>query len=106
VRTVPMDVVHYGERFERRIDPFGRPYYWATGEPPPRLGQQDTDLTALKRGFVTLTPLDYDMTRSAVLAEVRQWKFQLDSAGAGDGDRPGRSRRPTVKNRPTRARKR
>lgn len=82
VRAVAMDVAHYGERFERRVDPWGRPYYWATGEPPPRLGQQDTDLTALKQGFVALTPLDYDMTKRAVLAEMQRWRFELDPTEA------------------------
>jgi 5'-nucleotidase len=107
VRTVPMDVVHYGERFERRVDPWGRPYYWATGLPEPHLGQEETDLTALRRGCVTLTPLDYNLTKSAVLAELRQWQFRLDSAGAAsDGDGASPSRRPIVKSPRRRARKR
>jgi 5'-nucleotidase len=98
VRTVPMDVAHYGDRFERRVDPFGRPYYWATGEPPPRLGQQETDLTALKRGFITVTPLDYDMTEKAVLAEMQGWQFRLDNqATASDGNGRGPIRRPVVR---------
>ena len=63
VKTVPMDVVHYGERFERRIDPWGRAYYWATGEPPPPRSPQETDLSALAEGCVTITPLDYNMTK-------------------------------------------
>jgi len=82
VRAVAMDVAHYGEQFERRVDPWGRPYYWATGEPPPRLGQQETDLTALKQGFVAVTPLDYDMTKRAVLAQMQQWQFHLDPTEA------------------------
>jgi 5'-nucleotidase len=77
VRIVPMDVAHYGERFEKRHDPWGRAYYWATGEPPPRLSERETDLTAIRQGFVTVTPLDYDLTRQTVLEEMRAWKFQL-----------------------------
>jgi 5'-nucleotidase len=98
VRTVPMDVSHYGDRFERRVDPFGRPYYWATGEPPPRLGQQETDLTALKRGFITVTPLDYNMTKSAVLTEMQGWHFRVEaSEGNGNGRANGPIRRPMVR---------
>ncbi len=86
VRAVPMDVTHYGDRFERRVDPWGRPYYWATGEPPPRLGQQQTDLTALKQGVITVTPLDYNMTKNAVLAEMQGWNFRLGATQtAADG---------------------
>jgi 5'-nucleotidase len=77
VKSVPMDVVHYGERFERRIDPWGRAYYWATGEPRPPRSPQETDLSALAEGCVTITPLDYNMTKKAALAEMQQWQFPL-----------------------------
>jgi len=98
VKTVPMDVVHYGERFERRIDPWGRAYYWATGEPPPPRSRQETDLTALAEGSVTVTPLDYNMTRKAALAEMQQWQFRLDGAERGAEEPPQHAvRRPVVK---------
>lgn len=35
LRVVPMSTVRYGEAFERRVDPRGRAYYWATNDPPP-----------------------------------------------------------------------
>ena len=38
VKVVPMGVERYGEHFEKRTDPRGRNYYWATGDPPPRRG--------------------------------------------------------------------
>jgi 5'-nucleotidase len=79
VKTVPMDVVHYGERFERRIDPWGRAYYWATGEPPPARSPHETDLSAMAEGCVSVTPLDYDMTHRSVLAEMERWQFRLDA---------------------------
>ncbi len=95
LRIVPMDVTHYGERFEKRIDPWGRAYYWATGEPPPPLGERETDLAAIAQGFVTLTPLDYNMTRQMALAEMRAWQFSLDSA-AGEGQEQRQWSRPIV----------
>ena len=75
VRVVPMGLVRYGERYEKRVDPRGRNYYWATNEPPPPLGEGDTDLTALRRGFVTITPLHFDLTKHGELAEMQQWKL-------------------------------
>ncbi len=77
LKVVPMGVARYGERFEKRLDPRGRQYYWATSEPPPPPGDQETDLTALARGFVTLTPLGFDMTKRPVLAEMERWEFDL-----------------------------
>ncbi len=77
LRVVPMGVDRYGENFIRRTDPRGRAYYWATNEPPPPPGIHETDLTALAKGFVTLTPLQYDMTMPAVLAKMQSWPWEL-----------------------------
>lgn len=75
VRVVPMGLERYGEEFEKRTDPRGRSYYWATNEPPPRLGSEDTDTTALSKGVVTITPLDFDLTKRAYLEKMKTWTF-------------------------------
>ncbi len=98
VRVVPMDIAQYGERFEKRIDPWGRVYYWATGEPPPRPADHETDLTAMAEGVVSVTPLHYDMTRRPALAEMKNWRFCLDKMepmSKLEGDHP--PRRPTMR---------
>lgn len=77
LRIVPMGVARYGEHFEKRTDPRGRNYYWATNQPPPKSGNEETDLTAVEKGFVTLTPLDFDMTKKTQLAEMRSWELGL-----------------------------
>jgi len=107
VRVVPMDVSQYGEQYEKRTDPFGRVYYWLTGQPPPPGEAHETDLSAMAKGFVALTPLGYDMTRRDVLAEMEPWQFRLnklDSAAEPTDDhgvrRPyvntARERQPTT----------
>ena len=78
VRIVPMGVERYGEHFLKRQDPRGRTYYWATNDPPPPLGGDETDLTALRKGFVTLTPLQYDMTNYAALREMSAWDLRVE----------------------------
>lgn len=77
VQVVPMGVARYGEAFERRTDPRGRSYFWATNEPPPPPGDEENDLTALARGNVTLTPLYFDLTKRSVMDEMRGWDLQL-----------------------------
>lgn len=77
LRVVPMGVARYGEHFIKRTDPKGRTYYWATDEPPPPEGDHPTDLSALEQGYVTLTPLQYDMTKHDSLATMQNWKLQL-----------------------------
>ncbi len=68
LRVVPMGTARYGEAYERRVDPRGRPYWWATNEPPPPPSAHETDITALAAGHVTLTPLNIDLTHRAALA--------------------------------------
>jgi 5'-nucleotidase len=77
VRVVPMGVERYGEHFIKRKDPKGRTYYWATNDPPPKPGGVETDLTAIAQGFVTVTPLQYDMTRRPILEQMRSWNLKL-----------------------------
>lgn len=73
LQIVPMSVARYGEGFEKRTDPRGRSYFWATNLPAPPPDGKETDLTALDKGFMTLTALDYDMTKRDLLDEMRQW---------------------------------
>jgi 5'-nucleotidase len=76
LRIVPMGIQRYGEHFIKRSDPRGRTYYWATNDPPPVPGETETDLTALAKGFITLTPLDYDMTKRSQLEAMRGWSIE------------------------------
>ncbi|GIV29172.1 MAG: 5'-nucleotidase SurE [Bacteroidia bacterium] len=51
------------EEFEERLDPYNRPYYWMTGkftnfEP----SAQDTDEWALANGYVSVVPVQTDLT--------------------------------------------
>jgi len=77
VRVVPMGTMRYGDQYEKRIDPRGRPYFWATNEPPPPPAEHETDVTALKKGFITLSPLNFDLTQHDVLARMESWEFKL-----------------------------
>jgi len=77
VRVVPMGINRYGENYEKRIDPRGRSYFWAVNDPPPPPGEHETDLTALRKGFVTLTPLHYDLTKWPALTNMEQWDFDV-----------------------------
>lgn len=79
LRIVPMGVARYGESYEKRLDPRGRSYYWATNDPPPITADHETDLTALAKGFVTLTPLDFDLTQRVLLGEMRDWNLSVSN---------------------------
>jgi 5'-nucleotidase len=77
LRVVPQNVAPYVETYDRRTDPRGRVYFWTVPEyhcPEPH---PDTDVTALAEGYVTLTPLQFDLTQAALLAEMSRWELKL-----------------------------
>lgn len=80
VRVVPMGLVRYGERYEKRTDPRGRNYFWALADPPSTAASEETDQTALRRGCVTVTPLHFDLTHRASLTTMESWGFDLSDA--------------------------
>ncbi|XZE19696.1 5'/3'-nucleotidase SurE [Pirellulaceae bacterium SH449] len=77
VRCVPMGVERYGDHYIKRQDPKGRNYYWSTNDPPPRPSAHETDLTSLAAGYVTITPLQFDMTKHPLLENMQAWDFRL-----------------------------
>lgn len=78
LEVVPMGTQRYGQDFISREDPKGRKYYWAAGTPAPSPSDIETDVTALKRGCITLTPLNYDMTQHARIDELKSWDVRVD----------------------------
>jgi 5'-nucleotidase len=51
------------ESFERRVDPREHEYYWLAGETQLAADEEpDSDASALRRGLITITPIDYDLT--------------------------------------------
>jgi 5'-nucleotidase len=50
------------DRFDKRLDQFGKPYYWLTGEFKNEDHAEDTDLHALSHGFVSVVPTQFDLT--------------------------------------------
>jgi 5'-nucleotidase len=53
------------------LDQFGQPYFWLTGEFSDMDKRPDTDLQALKHGFVSVVPTQYDLTAYAVIEKYK-----------------------------------
>ena len=68
--------IYFKDSFEKREDPRGRLYYWMTG----KIINPDTDIqndgVALKKGYVSITPLQLQMTNMSYLAELKKWEIQ------------------------------
>ena len=77
IRTVPQNVAPYVETYDRRIDPRGRMYFWSSpdfGCPDPH---PDTDVTALAEGYITVTPLQFDLTQAVLMEQMSRWQWRL-----------------------------
>lgn len=78
LKVVPMGVQRMGEAYEKRQDPRGRNYYWAINDSVTFLPDDESDLSALLMGHVTLTPLNYDLTKRAMLQEMKSWNWRIE----------------------------
>ncbi len=77
-----IQVTRLGRRIYRdvlicREDPKGRPYYWIGGEPPAGEPLPGTDIGALAAGYISVTPLNLDMTDQVQLARLAAWNLHL-----------------------------
>jgi 5'-nucleotidase len=78
IRTVPQNVAPYYESFDRRTDPRGRVYFWYGASFGCREPHPDTDVTALAEGYITVTPLQFNLTQKELLDEMNAWTWHLD----------------------------
>jgi 5'-nucleotidase len=72
VRLASMGVKRYAELIEERVDPRGRPYFWSGIDArEDRNMDSGTDLRELGDGYVTVTPLRFDLTHHDRLGVLR-----------------------------------
>ena len=65
----------YQDELITREDPFGRPYYWIGGEHPTGKLLPDTDFGAINEGYVSVTPLQLDMTAHNAMQNFKEWEW-------------------------------
>ena len=63
----------YEERFEKRSDPREVPYYWSAGAYRMSDVAEDTDALALEQGWVSVTPVTFDLTSYRMLPDLTSW---------------------------------
>lgn len=67
----------YDEYIEKRRDPRNRVYYWQGYESQPVYARPDSDGALLEKGFVSITPVQCDMTDYDAMALLADWGIEL-----------------------------
>lgn len=65
------------EIFHRRRDPRGNVYFWMDGYLETDEPRADTDLKLLAEGWITLTPVHFDLTHHRALTSLHKWCGRL-----------------------------
>lgn len=68
---------NYEEIFHRRFDPRGRAYYWMDGERVAEEDDPNIDERAVKAGYISVTPIHYDLTHYPTLERFQQHPEEL-----------------------------
>jgi len=71
----------YHSRLDERTDPRGKPYYWIGGDAPTGVPERGTDVGALAEGFVSVTPLQLDLTAYHTFTDLNTWQWNNPSYG-------------------------
>jgi 5'-nucleotidase len=93
-------VRRYVDLFEKRVDPRGNSYYWLAGEVLEEVAEAEldsaellrlkavgadlkwfeqtpTDVQAIRQNYITVTPLQYNLTCASSLASLQSWQWSL-----------------------------
>lgn len=75
IRICRQAKAYWKEQFDKRTNPFGKEYYWLTGEFINEDQGEDTDEWALKNGYISVVPVQFDLTAHHAIQELNTWNL-------------------------------
>ena len=84
VKITRTGIRRYLDTFEKRVDPRGKTYYWLGGELLEDVEETNdkllveklpTDIQAMREKYITITPLEYNLTYGQQLSYLQKWKI-------------------------------
>jgi 5'-nucleotidase len=64
------------EKFDKRITPQGKDYYWLSGEFVNQDKGEDTDEWALENGYISVVPVQFDLTAHHTIQQLNTWNLK------------------------------
>jgi len=68
---------HRAEPVVKTHDPRGRPMYWIGPAGPGQDAGPGTDFDAIRRGYISITPIHVDLTRYQALDQISGWVSEV-----------------------------
>ncbi len=66
----------WDDTYEERKDPYGREYYWLTGNLLEIDTEIETDQAAIKNNYVSVTPIHFDLTDYVTYDMMKGWNIE------------------------------
>lgn len=63
------------EEFDKRTNPMGKDYYWLSGEFVNQDQGEDTDEWALANGYISVVPVQFDLTAHTAISTLKKWNL-------------------------------
>jgi len=68
---------NWKEKFDKRTSPMGRDYYWLAGTFINMDNGEDTDEWALANGYISVVPVQIDLTAHHTIQQLNTWNFNV-----------------------------
>lgn len=75
VKITRQGLNRWHEELIRQTDPFGKDYYWLSGSMGKEDRRKDTDSWALKNNYISIQPVQVDMTAYRYMDTLKTWNF-------------------------------
>jgi 5'-nucleotidase len=95
VRACKQETTIYSEYIEKRIDPRNRVYYWHGHDANVPSDNPENDVAVLNAGFISITPIQCDMTNYRLLEVLKQRDTNINIMGGTDnGENQNKGKEP------------
>ncbi len=76
IKLTRMGKSKWDDIYEQRIDPSGKNYYWLTGNLMEVDTEIETDQVAIRKNYVSISPIHFDLTDYETFKKMKQWKIE------------------------------
>ena len=76
VKICRQAMAYWVEEFDKRKNPLGQEYYWLTGKFVNKDQGEDTDEWALNNNYISIVPVEFDLTAHHAIQGLNEWDFK------------------------------